>query len=125
MTITLGKTEINTVDKVSIAASSIRDKVGRFDITMDQMAGMHEFDSFKHLVRNHENRLERESTPAFVKLILEGWTKKVHYHKIVGILCSKIVDFGKARCILKLTVMFNYNDNIQLKVDCRDKIENE
>jgi hypothetical protein len=80
MTVSLGETKIDTVDKVSIAASSVRNKVGRFDITMDQVTGVHQFDTFQHLIGNHEYGLEGETASAFVELIFQGRTEQIHHH---------------------------------------------
>jgi hypothetical protein len=37
MTVTLGETKVNAIDKVSIPATTVRDKVGRLDITVNQV----------------------------------------------------------------------------------------
>mmetsp|Transcript_8493 Transcript_8493/g.13187 ORF Transcript_8493/g.13187 Transcript_8493/m.13187 type:complete len:256 (+) Transcript_8493:137-904(+) len=78
--IPLGKSEINAVDEISAAASSIGDEVSWLNITMDKVAGVHELHTLQHLIRNHEDSFEGESTAAFVELILERWTKEVHNH---------------------------------------------
>jgi len=106
VTVSLGKTEIDTVDKVAVSAATVRDKVGGFDITVDQVAGMHEFHAFKHLVGDHENGLEGESTAALVELILEGRTEEIHNHEVVRILGSEVVDLGESGSILQFTVYF-------------------
>jgi len=104
VTVSFGQTEINAVDKVSVSAASVGDKVSGLDITVDQVARVHEFHTFKHLVGNHENSLEGESTSTLVELILEGRTKEIHNHEVVGILGSKIVDLGESGSILQFTV---------------------
>ena len=73
-------------------------------VVMNQVSGMHQFDSFEHLVGNHENGLERKTTTTFVKLIFKTWAQEVHHHEIVGILGAEVVDFRKAWGILKLSV---------------------
>jgi hypothetical protein len=78
--IPLGKSEINAVDEISAAASTIGDKVGRFDITMDKVTGVHELNTLQHLISNHEDGFEGESTATFVELILKGWTEEIHNH---------------------------------------------
>lgn len=74
MTVSLTQTEINTVDKVTLPAP-IGDKVGRLDIAMDQVPGVHDLHAFQHLIGNHKDGLEGEPTSALVELILEGWTE--------------------------------------------------
>ena len=106
VSISLTQPEINAVDKVARSTPPIRDKVGRLDITMDQMARMHQFHSFQHLIGDHEDCLETETTAAFVELIFEGGSKKVHDHEIIGVLGTEVVDFGKAGSILQFTVDF-------------------
>jgi len=71
VTVTLGQTEIDAVDKVAVPAAAVGDKVGGFDITVDQVAGVHQFDALEHLIGNHENGLEGESSATLVELIFE------------------------------------------------------
>jgi len=104
VTVSLGQTEINAVDKVAVAAASVRDKVGGFDIAMDQVTGVHQLDALEHLIGYHENGFEGEASPALVELVLEGRTEKVHNHEVVRILGSKVVDLGEPGGILQLTV---------------------
>lgn len=104
VSVSLGKAEIDTVNKVSVSASAVSDKVSRLDITMDQVTRVHQFHTFQHLIGNHENCFERESTSAFVELILERRTKQIHNHQVVRVLGSKVVNLGKARGILQFTV---------------------
>jgi len=102
--IPLGKSKINAVDEISAAASSIGDEVSRFDITMDKVAGVHELHSLQHLISNHKDGFEGETTTTFVELILKRWSEEIHNHQIVRILGAKIVNFCKSGSILKLTV---------------------
>lgn len=74
MTVSLGKTEIDTVDEVTVSAAAISNKVSRLNITVDQVARVHEFDTLKHLVGNHKNGLEGEPTTTLVELILKRGT---------------------------------------------------
>mmetsp|Transcript_4507 Transcript_4507/g.10940 ORF Transcript_4507/g.10940 Transcript_4507/m.10940 type:complete len:322 (-) Transcript_4507:208-1173(-) len=104
VTVSLRQTEIDTVDEVSVSTTPIRDEVGGFDITVDQVARMHQFDTLEHLIGYHEHRLEGESTTALVELILQRRSEKVHDHEIVRILGSKVVDFGESRSVLQFTV---------------------
>jgi hypothetical protein len=83
MTITFGKSKVNTVNKVTRPATSISNKIGWLDITMDQVAGMHQFDPLQHLVSNHEHCLERKAPTTLIELILKRWSQQVHYHEIV------------------------------------------
>lgn len=78
--IPLGKSEINAVDEISAAASSVGDKVSWFDITVDKVTGVHELHTLQHLISNHEDSFEGESAAAFVELILERWTEEIHNH---------------------------------------------
>ena len=71
---------------------------------MNQVAGVHEFNTLEHLIGNHKNGLERESTAALVELILEGGTKEIHNHEVVGILGTKVVDLGETGGVLQFTV---------------------
>ena len=41
--VSLGEAKVDTVDEVSVSPSRIGDKVGRFDISVDEMARVHEF----------------------------------------------------------------------------------
>jgi len=100
MTVSLGQTEIDTVDEVAVSSASVCDKVSGFDVTMDQVAGVHQFDTLQHLVGDHKNGLEGKSPSALVELILEGRTKEIHNHQVVGILGSEVVDLGKSGSIL-------------------------
>lgn len=104
MAVTLGETKVNAIDKVAVAASCISDKVGWFDITVDQMTGVHQLDALQHLISNHEDRFEGESTTTLIELIFKGRSKQIHHHEIVGILRSKVVNLGEARGILQLAV---------------------
>lgn len=104
VTVSLRQTEINAVDEVTVSAASVSDKVGGLDITVDQVARVHEFYTFEHLIGNHKNGLEGESTSTLVELILEGRTEEIHNHEVVGILGSKVVDLGKSGSILQFTV---------------------
>jgi len=102
--ITLRQSKVDTVDEISVSASRIRNKIGGLDVSVNQMARMHELHTFEHLIRHHEHRLKGESTTALIKLILERRSKEIHNHKIVGILCTKVMNFGKAGGILQFTV---------------------
>jgi len=104
VTVSLGQTEINAVDEVTVSSATVGDKVSGLDITMDQVAGMHEFNTLKHLVGNHQNGLQGEPTSTLVELILEGRTEEIHNHEVVGILGSEVVDLGESGSILQLTV---------------------
>ncbi len=104
VTVSLGKTEIDTVNEVAVPAAAISNKVSRLNITVDQVARVHEFDTFKHLVGNHEDGLEGEPTPTLVELILKGRTEKIHNHEVVGILSSKVVNLSESRGVLQFTV---------------------
>jgi len=104
MTIALGETEIDAVNVVTISASSVRDKVGRLDITMDEMARVHELHAFQHLIGDHQDGFQREPPSALIELILQRRSQEVHDHQVVRVLCTEIVDLGKAWCILELPV---------------------
>ena len=100
VSISLAKTEIDAIDEITGAAASVSDKVGGFDITMNEVAGVHEFDTFKHLVGDHENSFEREATAAFVELVLEGGAEKVHDHQVVAVLGPEVVHLGESGSVL-------------------------
>jgi len=104
MAVSFGQTEIDAVDEVAISTATVRDKVSRFNITMNQVTRVHQFYALKHLIGDHENGLERESSSTLVELILEGRTQKVHHHKIVGILSSEVVDLGESGGILQFPI---------------------
>jgi len=104
MAVPLGESEIDTVNEIAVSTTPVRDEIGGFDIAMDQMTGMHQFDAFEHLIGNHENRLERKSTSALVELIFEGRTEQIHDHEVIGILGTEIMDLGKAGCVLQFAV---------------------
>ena len=104
MAVSLGQTEIDTIDKVSVSSSTVRHKVSGLDITVNQVAGVHEFNTLEHLIGDHKNGFERESTAALVELILEGGTKEIHNHEVVGILGTKVVNLGETGGILQFTV---------------------
>jgi hypothetical protein len=106
VSIPLAETEINAVDKIPRAASPIGDKVGGLDITMDQMAGMHQFHPLQHLIGDHENGFEAEATSAFVELIFEGGPEEIHDHEVVAVLGAEVVDFGESGGILEFAVDF-------------------
>lgn len=104
--VSLRETEIDAVDEVSISTTSVSDKVGWLDIAMDQVSRVHELHALEHLIGDHEDGLERESTAALVKLIFERGSKEVHDHEVVRILGSKVVDLGKAWGVLQFAVDF-------------------
>lgn len=104
VTVPLGQTKVDAVDEVAGTAASVGDEIGRLDVTVDEMAGVHQLDALQHLVGDHEDRLEGESAAALVELILEGRAEKVHHHEVVRVLGAKVVDLGEARGILQLTV---------------------
>mmetsp|Transcript_31907 Transcript_31907/g.77324 ORF Transcript_31907/g.77324 Transcript_31907/m.77324 type:complete len:272 (+) Transcript_31907:158-973(+) len=102
--ITLGKTEINAIDKVTIASSTISDKVGRLDISVNQVARVHQLDTLQKLISHHQDSLERKATSALVELILQRRTKEIHHHQVVRVLGSKVMNLGKPRSVLQFTV---------------------
>ena len=102
--VSLGQTEIDTVDKVSVSSSTVRHKVSGLDVTMNQVAGVHKFNTLEHLIGDHKDGLERESAAALVELILEGGTKEIHNHEVVGILGTKVVNLSETGGILQFTV---------------------
>lgn len=104
VTVPLGQTKVDAVDEVAGPAASVGDEVGGLDITVDEMAGVHQLDALQHLVGDHEDRLEGEPAAALVELILEGGAEEVHHHEVVRVLGAKVVDLGEARGILQLTV---------------------
>jgi len=104
VTVSLGKTKVDAVDEVSVSSSAVRDKVGGFDITVDQVTGVHEFYAFEHLIGDHEDRFEGEAASALVELVLQGRPEQVHHHQVVRVLRSKVVHLGKARSVLKFSV---------------------
>ena len=128
MAVPLGQTKVDAVDEVAGPAASVGDEVGGLDVTVDEVAGVHQLDALQHLVGDHEDRLEGESAAALVELILEGRAEKVHHHEVVRILGAKVVDLGEARGILQLTVhlvlvtelwtasamLFEFNSNLTL-----------
>lgn len=104
VTVTLGKSKINAIDKVAIASSAIRHKVGRLDISVNQVARVHQLDALQQLISNHQDSLERKATAALVELILQRGTKEIHHHQVVTVLGSKVVNLGKPGSVLQLTV---------------------
>lgn len=104
VTVPLGQTKVDAVDEVAGPTASVGDEVGGLDITVDEMAGVHQLDALQHLVGDHEDRLEGEPAAALVELILEGGAEEVHHHEVVRVLGAKVVDLGEARGILQLTV---------------------
>jgi hypothetical protein len=104
MTIPLGKTKVNTIDKVAVPSTRIRYEIRGFNITMNQMSRMHEFDAFEHLIGHHEDGFQGKTTTALVELIFQGRTQQIHDHEIVTILRSKVMDLGKARSILEFPI---------------------
>jgi len=104
VTVPLGKAKVDAVDEVSGTAAPVGDEVGGLDVTVDEMAGMHQLDALQHLVGDHEDGLEGESAAALVELILEGGSEEVHHHEVVRVLGAKVVDLGEARGILEFTV---------------------
>jgi len=103
VTVTFRQSEINAVHKVPRTAS-VRDEVSRLDITMDEMATVHDLNAFQHLIGDHEDGLEAESTAALVELILEGGAEEVHDHEVVRILGAEVVDLGEAGGVLEFSV---------------------
>jgi len=104
VTVSLGQTEVDTVDEVTVSTATISDKVGWLDITVDQVTRVHKFNTLEHLIRNHEDGLEGKTTSALVELILKRRSEEVHYHEVIGILGSEVVDLGESRSVLQLTV---------------------
>lgn len=104
VTVSLGETEIDAVDKVAVSAAAVGDKVSGLDITVDQVARVHEFHALEHLVGDHEDGLEGESSATLVELILERRTEEVHYHEVVRILGPEVVNLGESGGILQFTV---------------------
>ena len=80
MAVPFGQTKIDAPHTVAIAASAVRDKVGRFDVPMNQVPLVHQLDAFEQLIGDHEHRFEREFPSAFVELIFEGGTEQIHHH---------------------------------------------
>ncbi len=68
------------------------------------MTAVHDLHSLQHLVGDHEDSLEAESTSALVELILKGGPKQIHHHQIVGVLRAEVVDLGEAGRVLELAV---------------------
>lgn len=104
VTVALGETKVDAVDEISVAASPVRDKVGRLNVAVNQVTRVHEFDALQHLVRHHEDRLEGKAATALVELVFQRRSQQVHDHEIVRVLGTKVVDLGKAGSILQFTV---------------------
>mmetsp|Transcript_8789 Transcript_8789/g.23731 ORF Transcript_8789/g.23731 Transcript_8789/m.23731 type:complete len:334 (-) Transcript_8789:165-1166(-) len=104
VTVSLGETEIDTVDEVAVSTATVCHEVSWLDISVNQVTRMHELHTLEHLIGNHENGLEGESSSALVELVLEGWSEQIHDHEVVGVLCSEVVDLGETWRILQLTV---------------------
>lgn len=102
--VTLGKTEINAVDEVAVSSSTVSDKVSRLDISVNQVARVHQLDTLQKLVCHHQDSLERKATSTLVELILQRGTQEVHDHQVVRVLGSKVVNLGESRSVLQLTV---------------------
>ena len=74
MAVAFRQSEIDAVDKITRSAA-VGDEVGRLDVAMDEMAAVHDLNSFQHLISNHENGFETKSPSTFVELILKGGPK--------------------------------------------------
>lgn len=104
--VSFGETKVDTVDEVSISSSSVRDKVRRLNVTVNQVPRVHELHALQHLVGHHQDRFERKATPALVELVFEGRPEQIHNHEIVRVLRAEVMHFGKAGSILKLAIYF-------------------
>ena len=73
----------------------VGDEVGRLDIVMDDMAAVHNFYAFQHLIGDNKDCLEAELAPTLVEL---GGSEQVH-HEVVGNLGAEVMvmDLGEAR----------------------------
>ena len=101
--VTLRQAEVDAVDEVP-GPAAVGDEIGWLNVTVDEVAAVHDLDALEHLVRDHEHGLEAEPPPALVELVLEGRAQEVHDHEVVGVLGAEIVDLGEAGGVLELAV---------------------
>lgn len=63
ISVAFGKTEVDDVDEMLALPEANYEVIG-FDIAMEEIARMDEFDAREHLVGKHEDSLERELAAA-------------------------------------------------------------
>ena len=100
----LGESKVNYVYIVLFFANS-NEKVVWFDVSVQEMSGMHKFNALQllhsvsyhreityHLVSEHEHCLQREFPLAVVEQVLKTWSKQVNDHHVVVTLDSEPVN---------------------------------
>lgn len=68
-----GQSEIDDIH-VMLFLANANQKVIRLNVSVKEVARVHEFDSLKHLISEHEHSLEGELALAVVKQIFERGT---------------------------------------------------
>mmetsp|Transcript_44656 Transcript_44656/g.73928 ORF Transcript_44656/g.73928 Transcript_44656/m.73928 type:complete len:348 (-) Transcript_44656:103-1146(-) len=88
--VALGQTEIDDEDHIEIALQTDK-KVVRLNVAMNKLKLVHRLDAIQHLLRQQQNRLERESASAKIEQVLERRSQQVHdQHEILLFLTVKI-----------------------------------
>lgn len=95
--ILLGHAKIDNVDDVGgLSSRSANKEVVGLDVTVDQILLVDSLDSREHLLRDHHNGLDGESSAAVVEQVFERWAEKVDDQNVVEALLAEVVDIRNA-----------------------------
>lgn len=78
----LGQSVINEEKFVTVPADS-HEEVIWFNVSVNEVLVMDEFNAANHLVGQHEHRFHGESSGAKVEQVLERWAKQIHNQDVV------------------------------------------
>jgi len=83
----LGQAEVNDVHQVALLAET-HEKVVRLNVAVDEVPRVDVVDAGDHLVRQQQNRLQREAARAKVEEVLQRGSEQLHHHHIVVALAA-------------------------------------
>lgn len=109
----LSESKVNYVNIVLLLTDT-NQKIVRFNIPVQEMAGVYELDSLQHLVSEHQNGLEGEFALAVVQKILEGGPKEVDDHHIVVAFDSEPMYVRDTDATLKDTVELGLIEELRM-----------
>jgi len=99
----LSQSEVDQVHCVRPFVSAHQEIV-RFGVSVDEVMGVDGLHASDHLVRQHQDGLERELLLAKAEDVLERGTQHVHDHLVVVPLRTLLLDLGDTRLFLDVFV---------------------
>jgi len=98
VTVLLGHAEVNHMDNAgSLGARAANEEVVGFDIAVNEILLVNGLNTRKHLLGNHDNRLNGEPSATVIEKILKGRTEQVDHENVVETLLAEVVNIGNTR----------------------------